>query len=1289
MFIIICSIITMNKKVIDLQNEIKKLKRSYEQAPTVGKRKISRIIKALTKEIKQIEYSSSIKASKKQQTDFSKSLLNAGSIYNEEKNKGFTINKQEIIRDRKKYEKGEALGAFKIVVFEDHLYYEQVFKEDIKVLVPNIPVIKQLIENELRKQIMYNNSKNKLSSFISIKYTLLVGDAIEKKSDFVNRYFNSDIQVLNTTHSINSFINNIIASFEKELEQAKNGSDLQLISIDKLYIKTAKSKAIVGGSYIELPDFIKNKKACVNIINDDDKCFYWSLMAFKHYNEMKGGCKNKSSSYKKFNDIKEPDDIKYPLDIDFIPQFEKLNDLKINVFELNDDNSIKILYHSSDKYKDVVNLLWFEKDNSSHYVWIKDINKLDKHNVATHTTMYRCEYCLSQRFLTKENLFKHIKVCQVSHTNCNELLPEEGKNILEFKNIGNKFNHPFHVIADFESTLLSINEEENEDKTKRYQKHIPNSFGLKYNCIHDEYSKPVQIFNSPNPEEVCKKFIEELEKLGKESYELTQQNKTNIILSDDQKQNHKIKMVCEECNCKLSYQKELNGKINPSLKVRHHDHITGNFISTLCYNCNIQFEYKKFLPVYIHNLKGYDAHLFITSLVKYGYQNESSENISCIPNNEERYISFSKKISVGEYTNKKGELKNIMYEIRFLDTFAFMASSIDKLSDNLRNKSDDINELRKSFKYTSEFFKDDEQFKLMIRKGIYPYDYIDDFNKLYTSYLPDINEFYSKLNKSKCSNEDYQQAQLVWRTFNCKTLLDYHNIYLYSDVLLLSDIWSNFSKVCYKDYNLDVSYYFTAPSLSFDAMLKETEIKLELLTDINMYNMIEKTGIRGGISQISHRHAKANNKYMSTYDDTKDDSYIVYLDANNLYGYSMIQHMPTGNFKWNNNIWTKESILDLDDKATTGYLFDVDISYPVELHDKFNQYPPCPENISIKKEYLSEWQQENYNETNITKLCCTLQPKNNYVINYRYLKLALSLGVKLKNVNRVLQYDQSDFMAKYIMKNTNLRMQSKNEFEKDFYKLMNNSVFGKTMENVRNRINFRLITTEKEAMAVKNLKRFTIFNKDLVGLHIQKTEVKLCKPIYLGQNILDDAKALMADFHYNFMLKKIDRKNINLLFTDTDSLCYHIKETDIFEIIKNNKDEFDLSDYPKDHELYDPKNKKVIGKFKNESIKQITEFVGLRSKLYSFTVDGETKCKNRCKGIKQSVVKNEIKTSDYVNTLNTRESKSIEQNNIRSYEHELYSETQKKIALSAKDDKIYVCDDNITCYSIGHYKISK
>ena len=146
---------------------------------------------------------------------------------------------------------------------------------------------------------------------------------------------------------------------------------------------------------------------------------------------------------------------------------------------------------------------------------------------------------------------------------------------------------------------------------------------------------------------------------------------------------------------------------------------------------------------------------------------------------------------------------------------------------------------------------------------------------------------------------------------------------------------------------------------------------------------------------------------------------------------------------------------------------------------------------------MNEWQQEGYTESKTKKLCCTLLPKNNYHVNYRYLKLALSLGCKLEKVNKVVQFDQSNFMEPYIMKNTNLRKDAKNEFEKDYYKLMNNAVYGKSLENVRNRINFRLITTEAEAMGVKNLKRFTIFDDDLIGLHIQKTEVKLCKPIYL------------------------------------------------------------------------------------------------------------------------------------------------------------------------------------------------
>ena len=204
--------------------------------------------------------------------------------------------------------------------------------------------------------------------------------------------------------------------------------------------------------------------------------------------------------------------------------------------------------------------------------------------------------------------------------------------------------------------------------------------------------------------------------------------------------------------------------------------------------------------------------------------------------------------------------KPVFYEIRFLDTFAFMASSIDALSENLKSScNNNIIELRNTFKNISEHFINDDEFLLMIQKGVYPYDYIDSYDRLYEDKLPSQSDFYSELSSLECSNENYEKAKLVWTTFKCKNFLDYHNIYLISDVLLLSDIWDNFRNVCYKIYGLDCCYYYTAPSLSWDAMLKITNVELELLTDIEKYLFVE-SGIRGGISQISHRYAEANNK---------------------------------------------------------------------------------------------------------------------------------------------------------------------------------------------------------------------------------------------------------------------------------------------------------------------------------------------------------------------------------------------------------------------------------------------
>ena len=307
---------------------------------------------------------------------------------------------------------------------------------------------------------------------------------------------------------------------------------------------------------------------------------------------------------------------------------------------------------------------------------------------------------------------------------------------------------------------------------------------------------------------------------------------------------------------------------------------------------------------------------------------------------------------------------------------------------------------------------------------------------------------------------------------------------------------------------------FTAPGLSWDACLKLTNIKLELLHDSNMLLMIEH-GIRGGVSMISNRYAKANNKYMGKmFNKNLPSKYLIYLDANNLYGWAMMQKLPTHGFKWvkNDNKYDWESY---------PCILEVDLEYPIKLHDLHNDYPLAPERMKVN---------------GIEKLIPNLHNKTKYIVHHETLKLYLSLGLKLKKIHRVIKFEESAWMKQYIDLNTSLRAKAKNDFEKDFFKLMNNSSFGKTMENIRNRVDIRLKNSEKcaEKLTRKpNFKHLTIFDENLVAIHMKKTELLFNKPIYLGFCILDISKKLMYDFHYNYMMKKYGSK-AKLLFTDTD-----------------------------------------------------------------------------------------------------------------------------------------------------------
>ena len=299
-----------------------------------------------------------------------------------------------------------------------------------------------------------------------------------------------------------------------------------------------------------------------------------------------------------------------------------------------------------------------------------------------------------------------------------------------------------------------------------------------------------------------------------------------------------------------------------------------------------------------------------------------------------------------------------------MDSFKFMASSLGGLVDNLKKSGLD------KFVYLEKEFK--EKFELLTQKGIYPYDYMNSLEKFSETQLPPKKDFYSKLNDCGVTDKEYEHAKIIWKEFELKNLGEYHDLYLKTDVLLLADVFEEFRNICMENYSLDPAWYYTSPGLSWDALLKHSKVKLELLSDPDMLLMFEK-GIRGGISMISNRHGRANNKYMKEkFDSSQPSKFVPYLDANNLYGWAMMKPLPVGDFHWMTNA-------ELENWRDYPCVLEVDLEYPEELHEAHNDYPLAPERLKINK---------------VEKLIPTLLKKEKYVLHGQNLKLYLELGLK-------------------------------------------------------------------------------------------------------------------------------------------------------------------------------------------------------------------------------------------------------------------------------------------------------
>ena len=552
--------------------------------------------------------------------------------------------------------------------------------------------------------------------------------------------------------------------------------------------------------------------------NEDDECFRWCHI--RHLNPQDKNPQRIKKSDKEYVKTLDYSEIEFPVTTKQYNKIEKQNEININVFGYENKQPYPI-HVSKEKYENHMELLLITEDKNKHYVLIEDFNRFmynqTKHKESKHFCMHRL-----QCFSSEEISMNHKDNCiQLNGTQAVKM-PNKDNNILKYNNFHKKQPVPFVIYADFEVITEKISgcqPNNNKSYTEAYQKHTDCGYGYKLVCCYDDkYSKPTKTYRG---EKAVYKFMEVMleevkycKKVMKKEF-----NKPLKITKDDEEKFQKAE-ECHICNKKYT---------DKDIRVRDHCHITGKYRGSAHQECNLKLrvnpeEVK--IPVIFHNLRGYDSHFImqeIGAIVKnHSYTNNKGEkcqmNINAIPNNMEKYMAFM----LGNH-------------LTFIDSFQFMSSSLEKLVSNLPIES---------LKYTSQVFEDDE-LKLMAKKGVYPYDYMDSFQK-FKEQLPSKEEFYSILNDKHISDEDYKHAQNVWNKFNLKNMGEYHDLYLASDILLLADVFENFRKTCLKYYKLDPCHYFTSPGLSWDAMLKMTDIKLELMTDIDMFQFIEK-GMRGGI----------------------------------------------------------------------------------------------------------------------------------------------------------------------------------------------------------------------------------------------------------------------------------------------------------------------------------------------------------------------------------------------------------------------------------------------------------
>jgi len=663
-----------------------------------------------------------------------------------------------------------------------------------------------------------------------------------------------------------------------------------------------------------------------------------------------------------------------------------------------------------------------------------------------------------------------------------------------------------------------------------------------------------------------------------------------------------------------------------------------------------------------------------------GLGNKTHWNLSVIAQSTEKYMGLSAKFPVdSRLDHRTGKRKEIMMNIKFLDSCQFLQSSLDSLVRNL-NLVD--MRLCRALNLPSD--------ELIQAKGVFPYSYFDDLSKMQALGLPPIEAFKSSLTDESITQADYERARRAYDLLGCRNFGEYMLAYLKRDVYQLADVFESFRSLSLTQDGLDPVHYYTLPGLTWDSAFKMTRAKVQLLNDPEMYEFVEK-GIRGGMTFVNNHCMQANTpRIPETYRAEKPIQDLLYVDENNLYGNALCQKLPMKEFKWlSDEDLAALDILTHDFNGDTGLILEVDLDYPPRIQDRSKDLPFAPERHEIVEAMLTPYQKEQWKALmeqrygnpdkafrGCSKLMLTHYDKVNYVVHGQLLQFYLKQGMKIRRIHRGLSFVQSAFFKPYIQYNSLKRQQATTSFEKDYYKLKNNALFGKTMENVRKRINYRLANSEQKLLTLASRPEFLtskIFNPELVGVRLAKERIILNKPIYIGQAVLELSKLTMYQLRYEHLTTyaKHFGGHIKIAGGDTDSFFLWIYGFSADQLLTKMKEDglLDSSNFPSTHPLYSEEHKARLGCIKDEAEGDpFIEWVLLRPKCYSMKAY-KGKDKQRAKGVRRFTLNNIIRHEDYVKAFKNQVCISHEQRRICSENHQNYTLQYNKVSLNFWEDK--------------------